>query len=343
MRFIVLGAGAIGCYVGARLALAGNRVCFVGRPHTLEPLAVSGLQVSAADGFDGLLPQGSIQLAGSLAAALHTFATPDHQAKNPEPVLVLVCVKTTATLAAGQEIAQCCPAGTLVLSLQNGVDNARHLADAAPQVKVLAGMVPFTVNWKTRNHVARANDGILVVQRDSASLAFQPVFQSAGLPMTLSADMTAVLWGKLLLNLINPVNALANKALREQLLRRDDRRVLALLMDEALGVLKRAGIRPAKVGAAAAPVIPTVLRLPNWLFIRVAAGMLRMDPSARTSMCADLQNGKPTEIDALCGAVVRLAQAHGTRAPMNQKMCQLIQDYRPGQVRSGQGMLQALR
>src|SRR5690606_11829169 len=114
-------------------------------------------------------------------------------------------------------------------------------------------------------------------------------------------DMLAVLWGKLLLNLNNSVNALAGIPLKAELEQRGYREVFAACMEEALVALERAGLRP-KVDVPLPPRwLPRVLRLPTPAFRVVAARMIRMDPSARSSMLEDLSSGRPTEIDALNG------------------------------------------
>ena len=88
--------------------------------------------------------------------------------------------------------------------------------------------------------------------------------------------------------------------------------------------LEAAGIEPAQVAAVPARRLPTLLRLPNWLFRIVAARMLKIDAKARSSMADDLALGRRTEVDALCGEVVRLALAHGRNAPRNAKMVELL-------------------
>jgi len=149
-----------------------------------------------------------------------------------------------------------------------------------------------------------------------------------------------VQWAKLLLNLNNPVNALSGLPLRAQLLDRDHRRVLAALQREALAALAAAGIQPAQITALPAQRLPAVLSLPNWLFRRVAARMLKIDDQARSSMADDLAMGRRTEIDALCGEVVRLARAHGREAPLNAAMQRLVEsDPKP---RSGAALRAAL-
>jgi 2-dehydropantoate 2-reductase len=112
--------------------------------------------------------------------------------------------------------------------------------------------------------------------------------------------------------------------LRAQLLNRDYRRVLAALQTEALDAMQAAGITPARLTALPAHRLPSVMRLPNWLFKRLAAKLLRIDDKARSSMADDVRLGRPTEIDAICGAVVRLAQSRGLMAPCNARMVSLL-------------------
>ena len=353
MNFIVVGAGSIGCYVGGRLAASGASVWFVGRPRVTEVLAREGLQVSDLEGYAARIAPGQLRLADRLADAwaearseVAGMARPDVSAVaqpatsvippgSPGVTYVLLAVKGGATATAAAEIAEVCAARTPVVSLQNGVENVARIRAAAPDVQVIAGMVPYNVVALQPSKVHRGTMGPLVFEDSEASRALVPVFEAAGLPVRLSADMRAVQWGKLLLNLNNPVNALSDLPLREQLLDRDFRRVLAALQTEALQVLRQAGITPAKVASVAPHVLPRVLRLPDWLFRRVAARMLRMDAQARSSMWEDLQQGRGTEIDDLCGAVVRLARQHGTGAPLNEAMGQIIATHQRGARISG--------
>ncbi|KRC19652.1 2-dehydropantoate 2-reductase [Acidovorax sp. Root219] len=312
MNFIVLGAGAIGCYVGGRLAAQGQSVCLVGRPHAMEPLAREGLTVTDLDGYRAHVPAAHLRLAGTLAEA----------APGPDTV-VLLCVKSGATESAARELAAACAPGIPVISLQNGVDNVARIKAQAPSLKALAGMVPYNVILRGAQ-VHRATAGAIQLQRDAATEPVAAVFNTAGLATVLPEDIRAVQWGKLLLNLNNPVNALSNLPLRDELLDRDCRYVFAALQTEALGVMERAGITPAQVTAVSPRMLPRVMRLPNWLFTRLAKRMLQIDASARSSMWDDLEAGRVTEIDAICGAVVRLAVQHGAQAPLSGRMCELL-------------------
>ena len=110
-RIVVAGAGSIGCYVGGCLALAGRDVTLLLRPALAEIIAGHGLRISDLDGADRTLAPTAVKLATDPAAA---FA---------EAEIILVAVKSGATAAMAELIAEHAPSGTTVVSLQNGVGN----------------------------------------------------------------------------------------------------------------------------------------------------------------------------------------------------------------------------
>ncbi len=301
----VMGAGLIGTYVGGRLAAAGVDVRCIGRPGFGAAFA-QGLRLSDLDG--GRWSVGPLAWHGELPA------------DQAPPALVLLCVKSAGTAAAAAQLAAGVPHGTLVLSLQNGVDNAEQAQTAAPQLRVCAGMVPFNVAQPEPDRLHQGTSGQLMAMDDPALRPWVPVFAAAGLPLKLSRDMRAVQWAKLLLNLNNPVNALSGLPLRAQLLHRDWRACTAALMEEALAVLALAGQPVARLTPLPAPWLPGLLRMPTPVFRLLASRMLRIDAEARSSMAEDLAKGRAPEIDALCGAVVRLGQRMGRPTPRNQAM-----------------------
>ncbi len=296
----------------------------------LAALASQGLRLTDLDGRLQTLRADQLSLHGAVPTG------------GPPPALVLLCVKSGATAGAAAELAAALPAGTPVLSLQNGVANAEVGAAHAPALHWLAGMVPFNIAELGPGQLHRGTGGRLAAQDDPALRAWAPVFAAAGHALALHADLRPVLWGKLLLNLNNPVNALSGLPLRAQLLDAGYRRILAALQQEALAVMASAGIQPAQVGSVKPALLPWVLRLPDVLFRRLAGRMLRMDERARSSMADDLALGRPPEIDALCGAVVRLAQTQGRQAPLNAAMVRLLSAPKPAPM-SAAALRQALK
>jgi len=308
---LVMGAGAVGCWIGGCLAASGVPVTFVGRQRVLGTLREHGLTLTDLDGGARTVAAASL----SLAPAPPPGATPS---------LVLLCVKSGATAEAAEELGRVLPAGTLVVSMQNGISNAAIARAHAPRLTVLPGMVQYNVVELGPGHYHRATFGILAAADHPALRAWTPSFSAAGVPLQLDADLAPLQWGKLLLNLNNPVNALSGLPLRAQLLERDHRVCMAALIAEALAALHAAGIAPAKLTPLPPAALPAVLRLPTAIFRVLASRLLRIDAMARTSMANDLMLGRPTEIDALCGEVVRLARDHGMGAPLNERISELV-------------------
>jgi len=337
MNFIVVGSGAIGSYVGGRLAAAGEAVSLVARPYQLEALSDKALRITDLDGFAADVPNERLHLATDFAIVYKRL-----NAEEKTSTVILLCVKGGATTQAANEIAASVADGTVVVSLQNGVENVARIKAAAPRVQALAGMVPYNVVMKTDNHVHRATAGKLQIEVSAKSNDIAARFNAAGIRVSVTQDMKSVQWGKLLLNLNNPINALSNVPLIDELLDRNFRVVLATLQREALSAMACEGIIPAQLAAASPKAMTRILRLPNFIFTRLAPKMLRMDPAARSSMWDDVQRGRLTEVDDLCGAVVRLATKHGRAAPANAKMCELVAKLKKGDQWTGRALRQAL-
>jgi 2-dehydropantoate 2-reductase len=308
---LVFGAGLVGGWVGAHLAGAGLTVTLVGRAERLAPIASTGYTLTDLDGNQSQVEASALTFASQLP-------------RQCRPDLTLLCVKSGATRQAAAALAQVLPPGSLVLTLQNGVANVEQARIAAPQLRWRAGMVSYNVAELAPGRLHRGTGGVLMAQADPALEPWVAHFTAAGVPLALHADMTTVLWAKLLINLNNPVNALSGLPLRAELLDRGYRRCFAALMDEALEVLDAAAITPARLIALPMHRLPALLRLPTPLFRVIAARLLRIDPLARSSMANDLARGRPTEIDALCGEVVRLAASLDREAPLNRRLLELM-------------------
>jgi 2-dehydropantoate 2-reductase len=315
-RIAVAGAGSIGCYVGGCLALAGRNVTLLARPALVEAMAGSGLRISDLEGADRTLAPGAVRCTTDPARALGGAD------------LVLLTVKSGATHEMAQLVARHAPADAVVVSLQNGVGNLDALrAWLAATQRPVAGMVPFNV-VQTRGEgqaprFHRATSGVVLVSAGIDGL--REALDVPGLPVAEHADMRNVLWGKLLLNLNNALNALSGLPLATQLADRRWRLLLASQMKEALAVLKAAGIRPARIEGVPPHAIPAILRLPDPLFRVIARRMLAIDPRARSSMWEDLEQRRPTEIGHLQGAILALAARTGVPAPVTERVAHLIE------------------
>lgn len=304
----IFGAGAIGCWVGGRLAAGGANVTLIGRPRVLDELA-GGLTVTDLDG-----DRFTVKVTTTTDAAAAKRAA-----------IVLVTVKSAQTEDAGKALAAHVTSETLVLSLQNGVRNTATLASALGR-PALAGMVPWNVVRRGAATYHRGSSGALMIEHAQSANAsdLYDVLACAGLGFETRADMDAVQWAKLVMNLNNAINALSGLPLKEELSQRGYRRVLAAAQREALGLLAKKRQPVAKLTPLPPRFMPSALELPDALFRVLAKRMIAIDPHARSSMWDDFEAKRPTEIDFLQGEVVRLADTLGETAPVNRALVELV-------------------
>ena len=322
MRICVYGAGAVGCYTGGRLAATGTDVVFIGRERIASQVEGNGLTVTDWRGRQLRVERPRFETAPEAAAGAD---------------VVLVAVKSAATAAAGRALAPLLRPETVVVSLQNGLHNAEVLREHLPEATVLPGVVGFNVVGRGDGHFHCAVSGALEVQRHEALTALAPAFERAGLDLVLHADLTGVQASKLLLNLNNAINALSGRPLKDEIGQRAYRRCWALAQREALAVFAAAAIVPARILPLPPRWMPLLLNTPDAVFNRVAARMLAVDPLARTSMAEDLEAGRLTEVDYLNGEVVALAERHGSTAPVNARLVELVHEAERGGRRRWSG------
>lgn len=307
----VAGAGSIGCFVGGMLRSGGHAVSLLARPRVIDEINRNGLKVTSFEGIERRLSSAEIKLSGDPAI----FADAD---------IILVTVKSDDTAEIAELIAQHARKDAVIVSLQNGTGNVSVLREAMPDHDVLAGMVPFNVLSMGEGHFHRATSGDILLEKDdadTAKLLSTPEFVFRGVD-----DIEGVQWGKLLVNLNNALNALSGLPLRDQLAQRSWRVLFADQMREALAVIKAEGIAPVSTTPLPASFTPFILKLPDALFTKIAASMVKIDPKARSSMWEDLQRGRRTEIDHLQGLIVALAQRHGLKAPLSARIVALIRE-----------------
>lgn len=306
----IMGAGAIGLYVGGMLAAGGAQVTFAARGRTLQALS-RGLAVTRIGGFKAELKPERYSVGG-----VEGLTGCD---------VVLFCTKSGDTEQAARQMAGVLDHGATVISLQNGVGNPDVLTSCLPGRLIVAGTVPFNVVRMSPNAVHCAMEGSVLIGPSPASERLVEVARGSALDIRIRTDIDAVLWGKLLLNLNNGLNVISGVPLRRQFADPGYRHVLAMAMEELLASLDAAGIAPARATRTNPRLIPKVLRLPTWLFAIVARQQLKMDDTARSSSWDDLMAGRKPETAYLNGAVVRLAQEHGRSAPVNQLICDLVE------------------
>ncbi len=310
-HIVIAGAGGIGCFTGGLLAAAGHDVTLLARPRIIDDIHSHGLTLSD---FSGLSKQVS-------PSDLIPTPTPECLSNAD---LILVTVKTGASAGMARLIATHAPTTTPVISLQNGLEAVQTLRANLPVHPLRAAMVPFNVVPRGPGAYHRAASGDIMLETGAGGLG--QILTVPGLRVLETPDITAFQWGKLLVNLANALNALSGLTLQDMLMSRDWRQLMADQMAEAVRVLSAAGIATKSTTPLPMAMIPHVLRLPTPVFARIAAQMLTIDPSARTSMAYDLDAGRGTEIDSLQGVVIGLGQTHNVATPICTRVAQAVRD-----------------
>src|SRR5271163_3054009 len=182
MKVAVVGAGAVGCYYGGMLARAGHDVTLIGRPQHVEAIARQGLRLETQT-FDERIRVSASTDGGAVQGAR----------------LVLFCVKSTDTESAAAAMKPHLAPDALVLSLQNGVENADRLRTILRQ-DVFAAVVYIGTEMAGPGHVRHHGRGELVIEPSPASAELAHALIAAGVPTAISDNVRGELWAKLILN-----------------------------------------------------------------------------------------------------------------------------------------------
>ena len=289
MKVAVVGAGAVGCYYGGMLARAGHDVTLIGRPQHVEAIERQGLRLETQT-FDERI---------RVAASSEGSAVRSAQ-------LVLLCVKSTDTESAAAAIKPHLAPDALVLSLQNGVENADRLRAILPQ-DVLAAVVYIGTEMAGPGHVRHHGRGELIIERSRASDELAQALIAAGVPTDISDNVRGALWAKLILNCAyNALSAITQLPYGRLVKGAGITAVMRDVVDECLAVAKADDVTiPGDVDAAIRKIAETV-------------------PGQYSSTAQDLARGKPSEIDHLNGVIVRRGEALGVATPVNRLLHAIV-------------------
>jgi len=310
----VVGAGAVGCFYGGMLARQGVEVTLIARPQHVQAITERGLFMDCQT-FQAHVP---IHASTDLSAAAQAD-------------LVLLCVKSPDTQATGEALRGVLAPHTVVLSLQNGVDNAPTLQRLLPN-PVFPAVVYVATAMEGPGHLKHNGRGDLVIGdmplaslgatpqtpgQDTAALldAMARLFESVGVPCVISPRVKDALWFKFLINcVVNAVSAIGQIEYGRMVQVPEVRVLLQQLTTECLAVAQAEGVHFDRADVEAKF---------EALYVSMAG--------QRSSTAQDIARGKHTEIDHLNGLLTRLGEQHGIPTPTHQAMVALVKllEYAP--------------
>lgn len=290
MRIAVMGAGSVGGYLGGMLARGGHDVSLVARGAHLAAIRERGLRV----------------VRDSEEFTVHCAAASDPAEIGPVE-LVLLTTKTYQNAAAVPAMAPMVAPDATILCLQNGIDSYLGPAEAFGAERVMAGAVYIEAGRDGPGVARQAGDVVRVVLGETnGSLsergkAIAHAFNSSGVPAELTGDIRAGLWAKFLfIATMAGVTSMARETLADLMPRPEWRDVVAGCLREVEAAGRANGVDfPADIHRTTLAYIEDNL------------------DDLQASMHTDVMAGRPLELEALNGAVVRAGRAAGVPTPIN--------------------------
>lgn len=286
---LIVGTGALANLFAARLVAADVDVTMLGTwPAGLEALRRHGVRV------------------GDTAYPVRVASTP---ADCPEVRLALVLVKSWQTERAARQLSQALLPNGIALTLQNGVGNREILAKYLGNERVVQGVTTTGATLLGPGEVRPAGEGVVTLGENPHWGGISALLEKAGFEVEIVPNVESLVWSKLLINVaINPLTAL---------LRVPNGRLLTMLparqlMADAVGEV---------VAIARAKNISLLFEDP----LAAAEDVARRTSANRSSMLQDVERGAPTEIEAICGAVVSAGEEQNVPTPVNHTLLNLVQ------------------
>lgn len=306
MRIAVMGTGGTGGYFGGLLARAGEEVTFIARGAHLEAIRNDGLTIKS-------------RLSGD-------FTIPAKATDNPNDIgpvdFVLFCVKAYDNAVAADQIRPLIGPETVVISVQNGIDNEKQIGEVIGPEHVVGCVSYVSSTIESPGVIAQmAGPGKIVLGEMEGGTShrtevLQSMMQNSGITAELHSDIQVALWQKFLAICgVNGITALTRLPMGEILACEETRNLLRGTMEEVEAVARANGAN-----------------LPEECVDQSMDFFSSLEPSLRGSMYYDLAAGRRLELDVLNGTVVCLGREHGVPTPFNFAIYAALKPYINGEL-----------
>jgi len=292
-NILIVGTGALASLFAARLAQAGYPITMLGTWKV-------GLDAIRGNGVRLIDPNGNEH-------PFNVYAT-----DNPRDCVgaryALVLVKAWQTERAARQLVECLAEDGLAVTLQNGLGNRETLIQSLGSDRVALGVTTAGATLLGPGMVKAGGEGPISLERNQSLGSLESALRSANFNVQIVDDALSLIWGKLVINsAINPLTALLRVKNGELLVRPSAREMMEALAGETAQVATAENIK-----------------LPFDDPIAAAEDVALKTAANYSSMLQDVLRGAPTEIDAICGAVVNVAQKHDIPTPANWACWQLV-------------------
>jgi 2-dehydropantoate 2-reductase len=298
MRIAVVGVGGVGGYFGGKLAQAGHDVTFIARGATLDALRARGLRVDSVDGD----------------FHLEEVHATDDPASAGVVDFIFIAVKAWQIAEAASRLAPMIGPATAVIPLENGIDAPDVLSESVGREHVLGGLCGIVSYIVEPGHIRHAATepfvmfGELDNRESERAHQLRDAFRSAGVKADIPPDILHSMWTKFLFIVpMSAIGALTRVPIGTWRAIPELRAIAEDTLREMIALARARGVDP---GADAVQ--------------RTMERYDAMAPESTSSLQRDVMDGKPSEVDAQIGAVVRLAAESNVAAPVSTQLYHLL-------------------
>ena len=290
---LIVGTGALALLFGSRLVSAGIKFTMLGTwKEGIQALKESGIRV-AGDAGEHSYP---VEVTSDIS-----------EVKKVSQALVLV--KSWQTERAAQQLKDVLHPDGMVLTLQNGLGNLEILEAVLGKERASQGVTTYGATLLSPGLVRPGGEGLITLGVHPRLSTWIEILRNAGFNVEESADLQSMVWSKLVINAaINPLTALLNVSNGRLLESQPARRIMRQVAEETARVASAKGIK-------------LIYHDP----FQAAEQIAEATANNISSMLQDINRGAPTEIEAICGAIIQEGKHHQVETPVNYLLHELIQ------------------
>ena len=329
-RILVVGAGALGGVIAARLRASGRPVWIATRDaKTAATLRATGLHVSG--------------VGGTLAVEVTEVAPLDAYQESDTFDVVVLATKAQEAMRVAPRLVRMLGSDGVLLPIQNG-DVAQALAERVGSSQILGGLSNLGATMKEPGTYEQRNAGHLLIGElsgaDTGRCERVREAMSGGVEVRVTANIRGAVWSKLLLNCsVTTIGAIAGRTMREYIALPLGRRLFDLAYDEALTVALAAGVHPQRMLVDPIPPGWSGRSVPGEAREAWLREILAFYGDVKPSMLQDFERGRPTEIDFINGHVADLGRTKGISTPANAAIVETVRAISRGELHPDPSLL----
>jgi 2-dehydropantoate 2-reductase len=307
MKYSIIGLGAVGSVIGGMLANSGEEIILIGKTKQINNLKNNGLKIKNKNKYYYSKPIVSDNFSDIINSDV-----------------IFICVKSQDTRNLVKKLKKFVNKTTLFVSVQNGIRNSSIIKEETGN-EAISSIVLFNALYKKSGEVIVTLPGGLILEhKDEKSELIAESFNKAGLTTILVDNIQGYIWSKLILNLQIAITAITGQTIVNSIENKYSRKIIIRTIEEGINIIENSGIELKTLPNIDPKRVVKKLRFLNSFLIKIGKRFTSIDKNAINSMLQSINRGKTTEIEFINGEIIKLANNHNFKAPINSKLVELV-------------------